>query len=119
MESAEVTLPSDREVLGIVDLAFKAYTEGPCLALVITDSHEHVRWLISKLHSATGWDSRDKVRLFREGIETSGGATILIRTWGHPEGLMGLRPDKIILMGRLGELYYHLNSMGGEIEVIA
>ena len=114
-----VTLPHERELLGIVQLAFDAMTaEQPFLAVVITDSSEHVRWIINKLHDATRWDDKT-VKLFREGIETSEGGKIVVKIASHPEGLMGLRPDRIILMGRLGELFYNVLAMNREIEVIA
>lgn len=114
-----VTLPHEREILGIVELAVSAY-EKPFLAVVITDHEEHRRWIIQKLHDATRWDSKsDNVKLFREGIETKEGARIVIKTAVHPESLMGLRPDRIILMGRLGEMYYWLKTMDCEIEAIA
>jgi len=115
-----ITRPHEREILGIIELVRSAYaTEQSFLAVVVTDSSDHVRWIISKLHDATAWDSKDKVKLFREGIETAEGGKIVVKSALHPEGLMGLRPDRIILMGRLGELFYNLKAMNCEIEVIA
>ena len=120
MSESVVTLPHEREVLAIIQLAFDAYaTEKPFLALVLTDSHEHTRYLIKKLHDATSWDSEHKEKLFREGIETAEGGRIVIRNVSHPESLMGLRPDRIILFGRIGELLYWLKTMNVEFEAVA
>lgn len=112
-----VTLPHEREILAIVDAAFQSYGNENSLTLIITDTHEHCRWIIQKLHDGTRWDENE-VKLFREGVEVKGGGRVVIRHSGHPEGLMGLRPDRIILMGRLGELFYHLKTMDCEIEAI-
>ena len=118
MSETVVTLPHEREVLAIIQLAVDMQEDKQQLALVLTDSHEHVRWLIQKLHDATAWDGQN-VKLFREGIETKWGGTIIIRSVNYPDLIMGLRPDRIILMGRIGELFYHLKAMGAELETIA
>lgn len=120
MSTPEVTLPHERELVAIIQLAMGAYaTEKPFLALVLTDSEEHTRYLIGKLHKATGWDSETKVKLHRSGIETSEGGKIVIRSINRPELLMGLHPDRIILFGRIGEMYYWLKTMDAEIEAVA
>lgn len=113
-----VTLPHEREILGIVQLAVDMQEQKQQLALVITDHQQHVQWIIQKLHDATAWDTNN-VKLFRDGIETKFGGKIIVRSAGYPGSMMGLRPDRIILMGQLGELFYHLKSMGCEVEVIA
>ena len=118
MSETIVTLRYEREILGLIQLAVDMQEQKQQLALVLTDHHTHVQWLISKLHDATAWDGMN-VKLHRDGIETKFGGTIVIRTANDPGSLMGLRPDRIIMMGRLGELFYHLKAMGCDIEAIA
>lgn len=108
----ELSLPHQREILSITELAFKAYTthDPNWLGIALTDTYEHGRWLLQRLHSGVEWDTPVRAKLHREGFEVIGGGKVLIKSFSHPEGLMGLRPNTIFLFGKMGELWYHINS---------
>lgn len=114
---SEVTLPHEREVLAIVEAAMNAYEDPNNLILCITDTQEHVRWLIDKLKDATQWDRPTKI--YRDGVEVKGGGRVKVVSGSMPEVVRGLRPHKIILFGRLGELYSFLHSMQCPIEAVS
>lgn len=107
------TLPHERELLDLIQLVFEAYqADDPnYLCLCITDTHEHGRYLIGKLRDATQWD-HPNTKIFRDGVSVKGGGKVIVVSADDPGRLMGIRPTKIVLFGRLGELFYWLNSMG-------
>jgi hypothetical protein len=118
-----VTIPADREILAIVGLAVEAreheFDQKQWLGLVICDTQSHLSWCIRKLHDGNAWDTVDgHVKLFHEGIEVRN-AKIVLTTINRSSMLRGLQPDKILLMGNTGELWYHLNSMNCPIEGVA
>lgn len=113
-----ITLPHERELLAIVGLAVEAHghdQDEHWLGLVVCDSYEHVRYVLQKLHDGNRWDTVDgHVKLTRDGIEV-GNARIILTT----NMLRGIRPDKVLLLGSLGEMWYLLNSMNTTIEAVA
>lgn len=104
-----VTLPHDRELLALVEMVFDAHGDSEYLGVMVTDTHEHVRYLTGKLRDATTWD-KGQVRIFREGVEVKGGGRVIVVSANYPERLMGIKPTKVLVMGRLGELFYHLRT---------
>lgn len=115
-----VTLPHERELLELVNEVMKAYeADDPnYLCLCVTDSHEHMRYLIGRLRDATQWDAPD-TKIFRDGVSVKGGGKIIVTSAYDPGRLMGIRPTKIVLFGRIGELFYWMNSMGVPINGVA
>lgn len=116
----EITLPHEREILAIVDAAFVAYqSDDPnYLCLCITDHRDHASWLLGNLKRGVAWDV-PSVKIFRDGVQVKGGGKVVIMSAGDPGRLMGVRPNRIILFGNLGEMYYWLHSMSPSVEAIA
>jgi hypothetical protein len=117
------TIPHERELLAICDMAMRAYTskDSNYLGLVLTDSMQHANFLANKFRNTILWD-KDNVRIHREGIEFENGGRILIRSYHSPSLLMGLQPTEVVLFGRMGELFYHLEtfkSFGCEVRATA
>jgi hypothetical protein len=110
------TLPHERELLDLVKLVMEAYeADDPnYLCLVITDHREHMNFLIQRLRDATQWDMPD-TKIFRDGVSVKGGGKVVVMSTGDPGRLMGMHPNKIVLFGRVGELWYWMNSMNCEI----
>jgi len=110
------TLPHERELLDLVNLVMEAYgADDPnYMILVLTDSYEHVRFLMGRLRDATQWDAPD-TKIYRDGVSVKGGGRVVVSTVGDPGRLMGIRPNKVVLFGRTGELFHWLNSMDCEI----
>ena len=102
-------LPHQRELIAIIELAFNAYQNENYLGLVITDTREHASWILGRLKDSVRWDIPD-TRFYRDGIEVKGGGKVVIHTANDPGRLMGLRATEIVLFGRIGELFYWLQS---------
>lgn len=114
-------MPHERELLELVKLAYEAYQDEDYLAIVITDHHEHVRWLVQSLRDAVKWDIPD-TKIFREGIEVKGGGKIVVMSTSSPDRLRGMKPTKIVFFGTLGELFYltqPMVAMGTKLDAVA
>lgn len=112
------SLPHEREIVEVAKLAFEAYQDENYLAVVITDYHDHARWLLQKLRDAVKWDVPD-TKIFREGVEVKGGGKVVVMAASNPERLRGMHPTKIVLFGSIGELFYLINASGGELCAVA
>lgn len=113
-----LSFPHDRELLRIITLAHEANEKSDYLALCLTDTHQHAKYLVGKLKDATAWDIPD-TKIFRHGIEVKGGGRVIVSEWSYPDLLHGTRPTKVVLFGRIGEMYYFLQSMGCPVEGVA
>lgn len=121
---SDPSLPHQREIVALVRLAVEAY-EKNAVILVITDTHDHGRWLLNQLHRAVQWDNdslraiSSKITIHRDGIEADGGGRIVVIGAYNISTMFGMRPTKVVLFGRTGEMYYHLMSYGCLIEAVA
>lgn len=113
------SLPHQREILALVGLVMDAYKDSNFVGLIITDSYEHGRWLIQRLHDSVRWDEKSGIKLFREGVEVKGGGKVILGSFRNPSSLRGIRANKVLLMGDLGEFWYLIQSMRAEIEAVA
>jgi len=122
---SELSLPHQREVLGLVEMVKDA-----CLAekgkgqmlLILTDSMQHARWLIQRVHDSVRWmgdEQKAGIKVHREGIEITNGSKIVFSTYSDPGRLMGMRPDEIYLFGQTGELFYWMQHIGCEVVPVA
>lgn len=117
MSEVGVTLPHERELLELVEMIWRAHGDSDYLGVMITDTHQHAEYLISKVRDATTWD-KGHVKVFRDGVEVKGGGKVRVASYGYPGALMGLRPTEVKLMGKIGELFYML-QMFQKIEAVA
>lgn len=105
-----VTDPHEREIMAVVEMVYAAYGDPEYLGIIVTDTQEHVRWLLGKLRHTVEWDNERDIKIFRDGIEVKGGGKVRVVSSGYPGALFGVRPSKVIILGRLGELFYHLQT---------
>jgi len=125
MHVSELSLPHQREVLALTTLLKDAVTAEKGeekTVLILTDTMQHARWLIQRVHDGVRWmgdEESSGIRLHREGIEITNGSKIVLSTYNDPGRLMGMKPDKVVLFGQSGELYYWIHQLGCEIVPVA
>lgn len=99
-----------RDVVILVD-------ENHRIALVDDLIHDAIVAVYGPVEGQNGWAAR---RL-RDGFEFGNGARIVV-TGADPRVLFGRRPERMIVMGRLAELLWHLESAkadGTEVRLVA
>ena len=103
-----VTIPHEREILAVVEMVHEAYGDPNYLGIIVTDTQNHVEWIAGKLRDSVQWDNERDIKIFRDGVEVKGGGKVRVVSAGNPGALFGSRPSRVVILGRLGELFYHL-----------
>lgn len=120
VEIINPSLPYQREIQAVAALVHEAYLKRDFLALVLVEQMQHGTWILQRMNDSVKWMEPDGFKIFREGIEIpSRNSRIVVHSVQYPESIMGLRPNKIVIFGRMAELWYHINSMGAELEFVA
>jgi hypothetical protein len=116
------TLPHEREKMFIDDLIDDCLKGRNKLIVVIAERASQVSFLVHQAKEAAEnlpiTDAR-QIRIYREALEFDNGASILFREVDSRGLLRGLRPDRIVIGGSMGEFWYLMLSSGAKIEAIA
>lgn len=115
----QMTLPHEREIYEICKLIMEVYEKPNYNIICITDSHEHMRYLINNMRNAVAWEGNIKIKLFREGIDVVDGGRLIFTSTSSPHTLRGVKADKVVLFGRIGELFYNLKIISPNLETVA
>lgn len=117
------TLPHEREKI-FLDDAIDDCLKGvdKLVVIVSTTGYSESEWFMKQAQRITEELPRDfsrRIKIFREGLEFDNGAQIVFTTMERMERLRGMRPSKIVIMGKYAEFWYLATSTGCPIQAVA
>lgn len=114
-EQAKGLLPHQREHNFLDDIINDCLLGRNKLVWVIAKNQNEILYLAHQAAMIAEDLHRDiakHIKIFREALEFDNGSKILFMNALYPSSFRAMRPDRIVLMGSMGEFWYLLLATG-------